>query len=120
MKSIVKKSLAVTIVVFMLIMTAIPFVSAATLLDESKKVSFKVSCDKPGYTFEVYEVAKLKNGNSPTFETAYEPLFDGISDEVKSGKTKDILHKLDRQQLGLHHQYYQPRNKSCGRYSRNL
>ena len=51
MKSIVKKSLAVTIVVFMLIMTAIPFASAATLLDESKKVSFKVSCDKPGYAF---------------------------------------------------------------------
>ena len=95
MKSIVKKSLAVTIVVFMLIMTAIPFASAATLLDETKKVSFKVSCDKPGYTFEVYEVAKLKNGNSPSFETAYEPLFDGIADEVKSGKTKDILHKLD-------------------------
>ena len=95
MKSIVKKSLAVTIVVFMLIMTAIPFALAATLLDETKKVSFKVSCDKPGYTFEVYEVAKLKNGNSPSFETAYEPLFDGIADEVKSGKTKDILHKLD-------------------------
>ena len=95
MKSIFKKSMAVTIVVFMLILTAIPFASAATLLDESKKVSFKVNCDKPGYTFEVYEVAKLKNGNSPSFETAYEPLFDGIADEVKSGKTKDILHKLD-------------------------
>ena len=95
MKSIFKKSMAVTIVVFMLILTAIPFASAATLIDESKKVSFKVNCDKPGYTFEVYEVAKLKNGNSPSFETAYEPLFDGIADEVKSGKTKDILHKLD-------------------------
>ena len=42
MKSIFKKSMAVTIVVFMLILTAIPFASAATLLDESKKVSFKV------------------------------------------------------------------------------
>ena len=51
MKSIFKKSMAVTIVVFMLILTAIPFASAATLLDESKKVSFKVNCDKPGYTF---------------------------------------------------------------------
>ena len=50
--------MAVTIVVFMLILTAIPFASAATLIDESKKVSFKVNCDKPGYTFEVYEVAK--------------------------------------------------------------
>ena len=98
MKSIVKKSLAVTIVVFMLILTAIPFASAATLLDETKKVSFKVSCDKPGYTFEVYEVAKLKNGNPPSFETAYEPLFDGIADEVKSGKTKDILHKAQARQ----------------------
>lgn len=60
MKSIFKKSMAVTIVVFMLILTAIPFASAATLIDESKKVSFKVNCDKPGYTFEVYEVAKQK------------------------------------------------------------
>lgn len=60
MKSIFKKSMAVTIVVFMLILTAIPFASAATLLDESKKVSFTVNCDKPGYTFEVYEVAKQK------------------------------------------------------------
>ena len=60
MKSIFKKSMAVTIVVLMLILTAIPFASAATLLDESKKVSFKVNCDKPGYTFEVYEVAKQK------------------------------------------------------------
>ena len=60
MKSILKKSMAVTIVVFMLILTAIPFASAATLIDESKKVSFKVNCDKPGYTFEVYEVAKQK------------------------------------------------------------
>ena len=60
MKSIFKKSMAVTIVVFMLILTAIPFASAATLIDESKKVSFTVNCDKPGYTFEVYEVAKQK------------------------------------------------------------
>ena len=60
MKSIFKKSMAVTIVVFMLILTAIPFASAATLIDESKKISFKVNCDKPGYTFEVYEVAKQK------------------------------------------------------------
>jgi len=60
MKSIFKKSMAVTIVVFMLILTAIPFASAATLIDESQKVSFTVNCDKPGYTFEVYEVAKQK------------------------------------------------------------
>ena len=95
MKSIFKKTLAITIVVFMLIMTAIPFASAATLLDESKKVSFTVNCDKPDYTFEVFEVAKLKNGNAPTFETAYEPLFADIANEVKTGKTKDILLKLD-------------------------
>ena len=60
MKSIFKKSMAVTIVVFMLILTAIPFASAATLIDESQKVSFTVNCDKPGYTFEVYEVGKQK------------------------------------------------------------
>lgn len=96
MKSIMKKTLSITIVVLMLILTAIPFASAATLNDESKKVSFTLNCDgKDGYTFEVFEVAKLTNANAPTFETAYEPLFNEIKDEVKSGKTKDILQKLD-------------------------
>lgn len=31
-----------------IIITAIPFASAATVLDETKKVSFTVNCSKPG------------------------------------------------------------------------
>ena len=34
-----------------IIIAAIPFASAATVLDETKKVSFTVNCSKPGYTF---------------------------------------------------------------------
>lgn len=95
MKTIVRKLLAVTTVVMLLIMSAIPFVSAETLLDTNRKVSFSVNCDKDGYTFEVFEVAKLTSVKIPSYETSYEPLFDGIAEEVKSGKTKDILLKLD-------------------------
>lgn len=96
MKSIIKKSLAVTIVVMMLILSAIPFASAATILDVDKKVSITLNCGKPGYVFELFEVAKLKNNtNNSSYETVYEPLFDDIKNEVKSGKTKDILLKLD-------------------------
>lgn len=94
-KNIFKKSLAITLVIMMLIISAIPFASAATLIDETKKVSFTVNCDKPGYIFEVFEVAKLKTTTVSPYETSYEPLFDQIKDAVKSGKTKDILLKLD-------------------------
>lgn len=96
MKHIIKKSFIITVVAIMLIITAIPFASAATILDTTKKVSITLNCDKPGYTFEVFEVAKLKTTSAnSSYETAYEPLFDEIKDEVKSGKTKDILLKID-------------------------
>lgn len=95
MKKMIKKILAITFAATMLMLCAIPFVSAATLLDESQTVSFTVNCNKEGYTFEVFEVAKLKTASDPSFETSYEPLFDEITEEVKSGKTKDILLKLD-------------------------
>lgn len=95
MKSIVKKSLAITIIAMMLLISAIPFVSAATALDQSKKISFTLNCDKDGYNFTVYEVAKLKSGTTPTFETAYEPLFPEIAAEVASGNSKNILNKLN-------------------------
>lgn len=95
MKKIFIKSFAIALSVMMLIMTAIPFVSAATLLDAAQKVSVTVNCDKIGYTFELFEVAALKTVDDSTYETYYEPLFNEIKEEVKSGKTKDILDKLD-------------------------
>lgn len=96
MKSIIKKSFAITIVVLMLILSAVPFVSADTVIKETQKVSFTVKCSKPGYTFEVFQVAQLSSPTSPTFATSYEPLFDEIKDDVKSGNTKNILLKLDQ------------------------
>ena len=78
-----------------IIITAIPFASAATVLDETKKVSFTVNCSKPGYTFEVFRVADLKTTSGSTNETSYSPLFDSISSEVKAGNSKNILAKLD-------------------------
>ena len=78
-----------------IIIAAIPFASAATVLDETKKVSFTVNCSKPGYTFEVFRVADLKTTSGSTNETSYSPLFDSISSEVKAGNSKNILAKLD-------------------------
>ena len=95
MKKYFVKSFTLFLAVMMLIMTAIPFASAATLLDEEQKATVTVNCDKVGYTFELFEVAALKTKTDSPYETYYEPLFDGIADEVKSGKTKDILAKLD-------------------------
>ena len=78
-----------------IIITAIPFASAATVLDETKKVSFTVNCSKPGYTFEVFRVADLKTTSGSTNETSYSPLFDSIATEVKAGNSKNLLAKLD-------------------------
>ena len=54
MKSIFKKSMAVTIVVFMLILTAIPFASAATLIDEQRTVAAYPSYLNSTYFDEIY------------------------------------------------------------------
>ena len=95
MKKYFVKSFAIAMAIMMLLITAVPFVSAATLLDDTEKVSVTVNCDKVGYTFELFEVAALKTKTDSPYETYYEPLFNEISAEVKSGKTKDILDKLD-------------------------
>ena len=95
MKKYFVKSFAIAMAIMMLLITAVSFVSAATLLDDTEKVSVTVNCDKVGYTFELFEVAALKTKTDSPYETYYEPLFNEISAEVKSGKTKDILDKLD-------------------------
>lgn len=95
MKSKFTKVTTSIIVVMMLILTAIPFVSAATLLDESKAVSVTLNCSKPGYTFTVYKVAKLESMSSTPYETKYTSFVPEISDEIMGGDTKSILSKLD-------------------------
>ena len=95
MKSKFTKVTTSIIVVMMLILTAIPFASAATLLDESKAVSVTLNCSKPGYTFTVYKVAKLESMSSTPYETKYTSFVPEISDEIMGGDTKSILSKLD-------------------------
>lgn len=95
MKSKFTKAITSILVVMMLILTAIPFASAATLLDESKKVSISLNCNKPGYTFEVFKVASLDSTNTTPYETKYTALVSGIETAINSGKTSDILKTLD-------------------------
>lgn len=89
------KAITVLMVVALLILSAIPFTSAATLLDESKKVSISLKCSKPGYTFEVFKVASLDSTNTTPYETKYTALVPGIETAINSGKTADILKVLD-------------------------
>ena len=96
MKKYFTKSITIILAAVLLIMMAVPFASAATLLNEDLKVTVTLNCDKGGYTFELFEVAALKTKANSPYETYYEPLFNEIKDEVKSGKTKDILSKLDQ------------------------
>ena len=93
-KHIFSKSLSLVLVIMMLFVS-IPFTVSAATLDSNKKVSITLQCSKPGYTFEVFEVAKLTSTTSGTYETSYKPLISEISDEVKSGDTKATLLKLD-------------------------
>ncbi|MEE0873132.1 MAG: SpaH/EbpB family LPXTG-anchored major pilin [Ruminococcus sp.] len=95
MKKYLVKTTSAFIIILTLIITAIPFASAATVLDETKKVSVTLNCSKPGYTFELFRVADLKTTSGTTNETAYTPLFDSIASEVKAGNSKNLLTKLD-------------------------
>lgn len=95
MKSKFTKAITSIIVVMTIILTAIPFASAATLLDESKKVSISLNCNKPGYTFEVFKVASLDSTSTTPYETKYTALVSGIETAINSGKTADILKALD-------------------------
>lgn len=95
MKKHLSKILTSFLLVMALIFTAIPLASASTLLDESKKGSISMTCDKPGYTFTVYNVATLDSTSTSPYETAYKSLVPSISNSILSGDTKGILKALD-------------------------
>ena len=95
MKKYFIKSTSILFIILTIIITAVPFASAATLLDESKKVSVTMNCTKPGYSFELFRVADLTTTSDTANETAYKPLFDSIASEVKAGNSKNLLSKLD-------------------------
>ena len=83
-------------VAVLMIMSAIPFASAATnnnLLDTAKKVSITTKCAKPGYTFTVYKVAELKTTENP-YQTGYTSLVPSISEDILRGKSSVVLAAL--------------------------
>ena len=49
MKKYLVKTTSAFIIILTLIISAIPFASAATVLDETRKVSVTLNCSKPGY-----------------------------------------------------------------------
>lgn len=95
MSKFIKKMFALIMIVSLFIFSSIPFVSAASLLDTSRNVSFTLNCAKPGYTFTVYKVATLDTTGTSPYETAYNSLVPEISDQILSGETADILAALD-------------------------
>ncbi len=83
-------------IIAMLIISAMPFASAATLIDESRKVSITLNCNKPGYTFDVYKIANLESNSENPYETKYISLVPSISEAVLLGSTANILNNLDK------------------------
>lgn len=88
------KIIMVMIIAVMMVMTTIPFASAATALDTTQKTTITLSCAKPGYTFEVFKVANLTTSTSP-YEVKYTSLVPAISSAVLNGNTATILKSLD-------------------------
>lgn len=69
--------------------------SATSSLKNDDNVKISVSCDKKGYTFEMYQVATLDSTTSNPYETKYKSNVPEIADTIKDGNTKDALSQLD-------------------------
>lgn len=102
MKKHFSKILTAMLLVIMIVMTALPSVSAAALLDSTKKVSLSMNCSKPGYEFTVYQIATLDTNASTPYETKYNSLIaDDVSSEtitanINDGDTAALLATLDK------------------------
>lgn len=101
-KSIAKISLAVVLTLMML-MASISSVFAASngLLDTTRKVSFTMSCDKQGYTFNVYKVASLDRKTTNPYEVKYTSLIPtvtsaDVTDKIVKGNSVELLAALDK------------------------
>lgn len=90
----VRNILAMLMIVALSIVS-IPFSASATSLKNDDNVKISVSCDKKGYTFEMYQVATLESTTSNPFETKYNSNVPEIADTIKDGNTKDALSQLD-------------------------
>lgn len=91
----VRNILAMLMIVALSIVS-IPFSASATSsLKNDDNVKISVSCDKKGYTFEIYQVATLDSTTSNPYETKYKSNVPEIADTIKDGNTKDALSQLD-------------------------
>lgn len=90
------KLVPVLMAVIFVILSSIPFASAAELLDSTKKVSITLKCSKPGYTFTVYKVGTLNSTTTTPYETKYTSLVPAISASVLEGDSAAALAVLDK------------------------
>ena len=89
------RNIIAMLMIVALSIVSIPFSASATSLKNDDNVKISVSCDKKGYTFEMYQVATLESTTSNPFETKYKSNVPEIADTIKDGNTKDALSQLD-------------------------
>lgn len=101
-KSIAKISVS-ALLILMMLMASISSVFAASngLLDTTKKVSFTMTCDKQGYTFNVYKVASLDRKTTNPYEVKYTSLVPtvtsaDVTDKIVKGNSVELLAALDK------------------------
>lgn len=90
------RNIIAMLMIVALSIVSIPFsVSAASSLKNDDNVKISVSCNKKGYTFEMYQVATLESTTSNPFETKYKTNVSDITESIENGNTKEALTKLD-------------------------
>lgn len=90
------RNILAMLMIVALSIVSIPFSASATSsLKNDDNVKISVSCDKKGYTFEIYQVATLDSTTSNPYETKYKSNVPEIADTIKDGNTKDALSQLD-------------------------
>ena len=89
------RNIIAMLMIVALSIVSIPFSASATSLKNDDNVKISVSCDKKGYTFEMYQVATLDSTTSNPYETKYNSNVPEIADTIKDGNTKDALSQLD-------------------------
>lgn len=99
-KKHISKIVLAMVLAMTVIFTALPTVSAATLLP-TDKVSFTMKCSHPGYTFNVYRIASLDTSSNNPYETKYTSLIPDeisgttVSENIKNGDSAALLNTLD-------------------------
>ena len=90
------RNILAMLMIVALSIVSVPFSASATSsLKNDDNVKISVSCDKKGYTFEMYQVATLDSTTSNPYETKYNSNVPEIADTIKDGNTKDALSQLD-------------------------